>query len=55
EWIEGKWLVPASETFHVPTRSFYARERLICKRGEANPMGAIIGRCAVLPMRDYVK
>eukprot|EP01134_Creolimax_fragrantissima_P002142 CFRG2142T1 len=55
EWIDGRWFAAPAETFHVPTRTFYAHERLICKKGESNPMRSILGKCAVLPLKDYVR
>jgi len=43
------------ETFHVPTRTFYEKEVMKGDLHEAIPISKVLGKCYVLPVRDYFR
>jgi len=43
------------ETFHVPTRTFYEKEVMKGDIHIAIPISKVLGKCYVMPQKDYVK
>ena len=54
-WFSGPWFVRPDEVEHVPTKMFYRNEVFMSSIQDTNPMRSVIGRCAVLVPKDFVK
>lgn len=54
-WFHGPWFVHPDEVEHLPTRMFYHNEVFQSNIQDTNPMRSVIGRCAVLTLRDYCR
>jgi protein polybromo-1 len=54
-WFSGPWFVHPFETEHLPTRMFFVHELLMSSVQDISPMHSIVGKCAVLVLKDYVR
>ena len=53
--IWGAQFFRQRETFHVPTRTFYEKEVMRGDLHEAIPISKVLGKCYVMPVKDYFK
>jgi protein polybromo-1 len=52
-FISGAYYVTPSQVEHTPTRLFYKREVLKTSREGSVSMSNVLGRCAVLSLKEY--
>lgn len=53
-YFRGPWLLPPNETNADPSCLCYKQEVLLSTLQEAQPIFAVLGRCAVLNMDEYI-
>merc|ERR1719400_2354214 len=53
--IWGAQFFRQRETFHVPTRTFYEKEVMKGDIHEAIPISKVLGKCYVMPVKDYFR
>ncbi|XP_062502927.1 protein polybromo-1-like isoform X2 [Corticium candelabrum] len=53
-WFRGPWFVHPFETDHLPSRTFFIHELLLSSVHDTNPLHSVVGRCAVLVLKDYI-
>ncbi|EDO33982.1 predicted protein, partial [Nematostella vectensis] len=54
-WVHGPWFIGPGETQHLPSKMFYEQEVFLSSLEEVSPAVCIMGKCMVLPLRDYVR
>ena len=52
-FFHGPWYIQPSEVEHPPTRLFYQKEVFKSSVEDTNPMLSILGRCAVMYLKDF--
>ena len=55
QMMRGNQFVRPEETFHVPTRKFLEKEVFRTEMHESLALGRIVGRCCVVPVREYMR
>ncbi|KAK0181294.1 hypothetical protein PV327_003587 [Microctonus hyperodae] len=53
-YFKGPWLLTPPEIPHTPTKLFYKQELFLSTVDGTHPIVAIVGKCAVLDVSDYV-
>lgn len=53
-YFRGPWLVPPPEVPHAQSRLFYPQEVFLSTLHDCSPLVGIVGRCAVMELKDYV-
>ena len=52
-FFTGPWILKPKQTQHPPTQLFYKKEVIMSTTIDTNPMRSIIGKCHVMPLKDY--
>ncbi|KAI6660874.1 protein polybromo-1-like [Oopsacas minuta] len=52
-FFTGPWILKPKQTQHPPTQLFYRKEVIMSTTIDTNPMRSIIGKCYVMPLKDY--
>ena len=52
-FFTGPWILKPKQTQHPPSQLFYKKEVVMSTTIDTNPMRSIIGKCYVMPLKEY--
>jgi len=52
-YFHGPWFVTPPEIQHQPGKTFFKNEAFLSTISDSNPLLAVVGKCAVLEIKDY--